>query len=475
MKTSSGSLRFISAYLRPSIPDITQAFSYDVLPLLSPLTTIGIDSNAKNQLWNSKKCDTRGLALEQIIADEDLTIVNKPLEELQFHPSRTSFIDITLCGSKISPRTWYYPHQPSISNHPLIYFEILQPIPNSRLRTRPNLIPHISSVNLNTMRSTLLSHPFISEFNSNPPMLISTVDIDTNLRNLTLAITKAAISAKSANQPDVVPSKLSWWTKALWTARHKTKTAYKNWAKCNTSANRTIYSRAKSEYQKQIRRAKNATWLNLNKANRVGSDTLSAIKTLAGKHEKITIPRTVFINGSLTSDAVILKQCAKQFLPQEDISTDPHLATVNLVTQELSSDCQPPHSALISLIELATATADLNFNSAAGPDGIPMSIISTILPVIKSILVHCLNRCIQLTYFPLSWKTSNIQIIGKHNKQDFTTLANFRPIIWSTTLPKSSKRCYNSGCKICPYSKAGSAPANMAFARESPLKQPLTN
>ena len=82
-----------------------------------------MDSNALNGLWGSSYCDARGDDMEDFVRARNLNILNvKPRSASA--PSGTSFVDITLAGDKTQVSNWRYLDFDSLSDHPLIYFEI---------------------------------------------------------------------------------------------------------------------------------------------------------------------------------------------------------------------------------------------------------------------------------------------------------------------------------------------------------------
>ena len=117
--------RFISAYFRPSIYKISSFFSSDLCDKLTPHVIFSVDSNVKNLLWNSRTTDAKGVKLEELNLDNNLSIVNTSLSELNFVPKKTSFLDLTLMRDKVSIARWFYPDIPSFSDHPYIYFEVV--------------------------------------------------------------------------------------------------------------------------------------------------------------------------------------------------------------------------------------------------------------------------------------------------------------------------------------------------------------
>ena len=100
-------------------------FSSDLCDKLTPHVIFSVDSNVKNLLWNSRTTDAKGVKLEELILDNNLSIVNTSLSELNFVPKKTSFLDLTLMRDKVSIARWFYPDIPSFSDHPYIYFEVV--------------------------------------------------------------------------------------------------------------------------------------------------------------------------------------------------------------------------------------------------------------------------------------------------------------------------------------------------------------
>ena len=96
----------ISVYARPSAPNISSIVESPLALLSSelPRSVIGMDSNAKNRLWNSPVTDTKGRELEDALLLYNLYLANIPTPELDFTPPSTSFVDVTLGGAMALPR-----------------------------------------------------------------------------------------------------------------------------------------------------------------------------------------------------------------------------------------------------------------------------------------------------------------------------------------------------------------------------------
>jgi DNA-directed RNA polymerase len=157
--TPLGFYRFISLYFRPSVTNISFQFDNGLSNLFTNKSIIEIDSNSLSKLWNSKSTNVRGLDLEFLISKHFLNILNIPLNQLDFVPPGTSFLDVSLVGRSISHSRWFYPSIPSFSDHPYIYFEIVglssSHVKSMQSSTKPVVIPHVSRLCLDSFRNTV--------------------------------------------------------------------------------------------------------------------------------------------------------------------------------------------------------------------------------------------------------------------------------------------------------------------------------
>ena len=87
-----------------------------------------LDSNAKSVLWDSPRTDCRGEALEELIMELNLDIINKPGNPPTFCNSRgsVSYIDVTLATQTIAKAVthWKVDDNTTSSDHNAIWFTI---------------------------------------------------------------------------------------------------------------------------------------------------------------------------------------------------------------------------------------------------------------------------------------------------------------------------------------------------------------
>ena len=81
------SVKFVSAYCRPSLG---LNHSLKLIENFKDLknTIIGMDSNSKNKLWNSKYTDKKGECLELFLDKHRLNVANIPISKLKYIPKK---------------------------------------------------------------------------------------------------------------------------------------------------------------------------------------------------------------------------------------------------------------------------------------------------------------------------------------------------------------------------------------------------
>jgi hypothetical protein len=124
LPTAKGTVRFISAYLRPTISNYLATLQSELSSLITPLTVLSVNANAKNRLWNSSNTDRKGEEFESFMSETNLQPANRNSSELDFVPGGTSFVDVTAVVGKVIVSHWFFPSISSLSDHPFIYFEV---------------------------------------------------------------------------------------------------------------------------------------------------------------------------------------------------------------------------------------------------------------------------------------------------------------------------------------------------------------
>ena len=252
------------------------------------------------------------MELESLILDSRLNIANRDLNELDFTPPNTSFIDVTLAGDKVKFARWFYPSIPSFSDHPYIYFEILinpaQILPTCNPPVRR--VPHLSKINVPLLNERITSQISALYLPSKPTIF----DIEESITELSTLIADTARKSKGVRTLPRGKGSMPWRSKKLCALRTEARRSYKLWARHKTEENKSKYRVSKAEYQREMRRAKDQSWNDLNKAESSSKDMFAALNFLSGKAAGISLPPEILIDDmSVSNPMQILNQCSNHF------------------------------------------------------------------------------------------------------------------------------------------------------------------
>lgn len=436
IKSRWGDFRFSSIYLRPSLVNSVDTMA-DCLKVFSSKSSIVCsDTNAKNIIWNSNCTDQKGLDVEHLLFCHGLSVANKPRDELNFLPTGTSFMDVTLVGEEINILKWLFLPFPSLSDHPFIYFEIISKpkkffrVPPSNFISLPKLDSMSKCLFLDSLRETLT--PFQSlPFN----IPIQPIEIERRVIFLAESIVRCAKRARLRSVKSLPPRSMPWWSSELCALRTKARTAYRHWSISKSANAHADFKNCKAVYQRALRRAKVRSWADFSK--RISfADTFKEFASLEGRKKTVSLPDTMRFDDVLLTDPLsIIERCSTHFFPTiQPLTSDQRKIEdyiLSLIRNEPLSTCPP-----ISDWELDSALLSLRVKSSSGVDGIPSSLFIFSLPVIRTYLLNIYNACLNSCFFPSQWKISRVTIIGKPNKSSYDTINSFRPISVGSSLSK---------------------------------------
>jgi hypothetical protein len=147
-----------------------------------------------------------------------------------------------------------------------------------------------------------------------------------------------------------------------------------------------------------------------------------------------------------------------------------HAETERLVETALSCPVSTPVP-LIRDWEFNSGVSSLNPDSSPGNNGQRATHLILCIPSIQARLIAILNACLLLCFFPVSWKSVKVTIIGKPNKKYYDYLQNFRPIGLGSNLAKILEKMILGRLNWHADSTAtGSVRSNMVFWQVNLLK-----
>ena len=444
---------FFSVYLRPSLPIIPSSFN----SLLSELCTntrhsvFGLDSNAKNKLWNSSGTDSKGLDLESLLQSYQLNIANASLDSLSHKPSNTSFIDVSAFGDSLNLNNWRYPDFPSLSDHPFIAFSAsFQTLDSSSTAHRGDGIslPRPESCNLERFTTSLRfqSHNLLAKVSTNS--LHCTNDINTSISLLTESIRSCAIKSRnSAAQSLTQPKKMPWWNKKLWSLRHDLRAAYKNRSLLRSPEAELEYRLIKSKYQQALRSHKRASWKDFCSANFNG-DIFGALKKITQPPPSNGLPQKLSSLGLVFKSQKQIIQClADNFFPKQPITLPQHSVLESEVYRQLNNGPPLDYSPPITQDEIRENLKQLKNTSTPGSDGLSTIWLKLSIEHIMPLIELIFNACVSFNYFPPSWRSAKVIVLKKPNKDCYETVSSFRPISILNSLSKLFERILHTRLK----------------------------
>ncbi|EFX62974.1 hypothetical protein DAPPUDRAFT_119650 [Daphnia pulex] len=326
-------------------------------------------------------------------ASFNLNVANRPLVELDFVPGDTSFVDLTLAGDQVKILRWLFLAIPSLSDHPYIFFEISHSAFVKIQRKPAHLkLPSVLNINADIFSSNLAKS--LSRLPS-PAGMTTEASIEHNISSLVSVLSSCALSARIPKPRNTRVHSMPWWSPELCALRSKVRSLYKAWSNNKCTTTELPYRRSKAQYQRSLRAAKCRAWEKVRESATNG-DVFGALADFTGKSKSIPLPNEIRVDGSLSSDPVVIAEaCARHFFPDEppsDLSHSAIEASAHAALCSSSAEATP----LISDWEFEVAARSMNSKSAPGIDALPADLLLLSLPLIKPFLMAILNACLCL-------------------------------------------------------------------------------
>ena len=385
---------------------------------------IGMDSNAHSSLWNSGDTNKRGEDLEQFILCYNMHICNIG-NKATFQPSHgrcSSIIDLTLAiGAKDDIRSWRVRDDYQFSDHNMIEFCI------ENISFKEKKVPTIDwglfkkSINLNEASYCTWDY--------------STIECEAE--RIESAI-KLAL-CKSTTYKICRPQHARWFTKELQIEKRRIKNLVSQCRTNPTAALRESLKTANKAYFKAVRRAKRKKWqefcnsienaANMAKLNRViggnNKKTLGLLKHPDGTptrsiDESIELAMRTFFPGS-----TLVQHNSDE--PESTVRSDKILYDLSFET-------------FITAEKVKMAINSFGPEKSPGPDGIKPKALQNLGDAEINCITNLYKVCIELGYTPARWRKTNVILLAKPGKEDYSKVGSFRPITLSCFLFKTLER-----------------------------------
>ena len=426
-----------SVYLPPDVPFPRDELTQLIAELPRPFVVLG-DFNAHHVAWGCESTNCRGQALERLVNDDSLCILNTGTRTHITLPSgSTSAIDLSISSPELAHLfSWSVSDDPLGSDHFPVWLEyqecaVLGPRPK-RWNLRKADWGHFES------RLEVLFPADASEGTD--------VSVDSFTESL-VNVAKESIP-RTSGLPRRAP--VPWWTNGCFDAIRARKRALRVFRRHCTTENLISFRKARALARRTIREAKRRSWHEyVSRLNRFTplTQVWSQIRRISGQSVSTPLP-VLQINGRDVLDpAEVADEIGKALSDRSRGGcVDPRFLRrkanceaqpIDFSTNETLSYNQP-----FSMFELEAGLISLR-NVAEGPDRVHNVMLQHLPRNAKEVLLHVFNKLWINGQFPSAWRDSVVIPILKPGKSG-TDPVHYRPISLTSSLCKLMERLVNA-------------------------------
>ncbi|KAF0711018.1 Uncharacterized protein FWK35_00035282, partial [Aphis craccivora] len=406
---------------------------------------VGGDFNAWNVEWGSRCNNPRGELLADLVASLGLTLANTGDTPTFVRGEATSVIDVTFSrGAEI--HGWTVLDEINLSDHAYVTFSIDSPPvdphpgwPQAAAAGRGHPGWALKKFNIeafyNHVNARRLSLPR-SRFGTNEA-LHAAEELDKYIADACDASMPLRTPCPRGRKP------VYWWNDHIAELRVKTlslrrayQSALRRLGSYGAATARAVFSMARKDLRREIRRAKEQSWKGL--CNQVESDPWGrpyklimrkfgdeSIR-LASKGRELAISDHLFPEAPVINwDLMPRPETRNIFEPFDPNSDD---LVFDTIIPEFRVD------------ELLKATKKMSSGKAGGPSGIPNEILKRVIHARPSSTLDVYNKCLTSLTFPACWKKASLVLLHKGQGKPVEAPSSFRPICLLDTPGKVLER-----------------------------------
>ncbi|KAG6465903.1 hypothetical protein O3G_MSEX015484 [Manduca sexta] len=400
-------------------------------------------------MWGSSKNNKRGNELINMFVSNDLAICNTgnspTFSTITHGTSRQSIIDLTLASESLACRInqWTVDTSkevcPSSQHHAIQYrLELHQLPPKNKTQTTfkyhtkdADWDSFAHQLNINMNRANLTDATIINTLNKD--------QLETYIHKITKTIQDTCV--KKLPTKSKYRTHAPWWTEELEQLKlqliqlHHEISRHKHRGLPLDALINERDDKAK-EYSTTIRSTSTAHFREF--CNRQGKENVWSLTNRLLKNAPAPKPpATMRIDGKHTTSAQSTAAALlNKFFPDDTADNMVQADIRNTTHTAPNTTDDPPFTEN----EVIACLQTMNPNRAPGTDHLTSDICLTFAQTFPTIITGIMNRCLELEYFPNTWKTAFIKIIPKPNKTDYTDMASFRPIGLINVLGKTLEK-----------------------------------
>jgi hypothetical protein len=190
----------------------------------------------------------------------------------------------------------------------------------------------------------------------------------------------------------------------------------------------------KKAFLTTVRKAKREYWRRI--IDNAKDDV--ALYKVIGWHKQVSPLKAppLVVNGRLVEDAVekaevLWEEVLNRFSAKDDL--------VELQLEDFQGATYLPWEQSVSLEEVERCTIGVS-STSPGTDQVTVRLLKACWDTVKGLIHGLFNRCLELSYFPDAWKSTEVAMIPKAGKKDKSLVRSWRPIALLSCISKGFER-----------------------------------
>lgn len=391
----------------------------------------GCDANAHHITWGSSNCNSRGESLLEYLCSTNMGIRNSGNKPTFVISNREEVIDLTLGSNKLWNliTNWHVSDDLSFSDHRYICFNInstVGPVNTYRSPKKTDWEGYIRDLKEQLLNVEIKTHTVTD--------IEDTVD---KIQDSILFSYQNNCPTKPIHSTKCVP----WWTKKLSELRSN---ARKKFNAARVAGNWEIYREALTCYNRELRKAKRASWRDFCK-NIENTPDKSKIGVIMAKDKAEGLSTIKLPDGKFTDTGEgTLKQLFKVHFPGSKVLNQTGIEQESSNTigtkYRTNRDDWLLAKSVINQSKIKWAIGTFKPFKSPGSDGIIPAFLQQGINLLTSPLCYIFRACLAFGYIPKAWRQVNIVFIPKPGRENYTEEKAFRPISLTSFLLKTLEK-----------------------------------
>lgn len=398
---------------------------------------IGGDFNGWHTSWGSVKSNKRGIEVNNLIITNDLIIGNSgnspTFETITHGSSRQSIIDLTLLSHKTSQKIKDWEVNPDVCpscEHKAITFKLnLEEIKICKKKKQSTFKYNTTYTDWSIFDDEMESAMKDNKMTEVNIEALNERQIDKYITETTQIIQR--VCDKTCKRKNPFKTYTPWWNSELETLKKEVIKLHHTIHDLNKSGkpieNILIERNELREKYSQLIKSTSTDhfrqFCSKQGKENVWSLTNRLLKNAPQSKPCVTVQlnKTDHTQGTTDTSQTLLNK----FYPDD---TPNQSNRQKLLTKQINFIPETETDSPFTEEEVLGCLKTMNTNKAPGIDNLTSDICLAFTLKNLSIVTKIMNRCLEISYFPQSWKIAQIIIVPKPNKSDYSDTSSYRPI-----------------------------------------------